>query len=279
MFPVLFSIGTITVYTFSIFLILAWVVFSFSFWRHLKDQGIAEDYIFDMMFYGTIAAFVGGRVGFVMMYPELFVSWKWIRAFTIWIQPGFILYGALIPALCVFLYAGYRHRIKISIILDAFAKGVGSSLFFGFLGAMFGGSVVGTLTNFPLAVTFVGQAGKRHPVGLYEVLGLIGIMGIFFLVQKIFKKSFGANGMYALWFFLLFSIGEFCLEFLKESRVYWGGLHLNQWILIMVFAECVGVLLVWGGGKEGIGRGYRWVVQSSKKIGGVIYAKFSKRNS
>ena len=59
----------------------------------------------------------------------------------------------------------------------------------------------------------------------------------------------------AVWYYrgVVFSfvcVSAFLLEFAKDARVYWGSLSANQWVLIGIFAECIGVLYVRGGGRE-----------------------------
>lgn len=278
MMPIVFSIGPVTLYTFTMCLLLSWVTFSFFFWRHLRDLGVPEEYIFDMMFYGTLIAIIGSRLGFVLENPELFSGWKWIRVLTIWLQPGFTLYGALIPAIAILLIIAYQSHIRRGFVLDAVAKGFGPSYIIGALGALLGGITVGTISSGFLTVSYVGYSGRRYPVGLWEALAMIGIMIIVWVLGRLCQKQFQQSGIYALWFFFFFSIAEFGLEFLKESRVYWGSLHINQWILIVIFGEVVGLLFVKGGGKEWIGATSVRLWQYIRKGGGTVYAKFSKRH-
>jgi prolipoprotein diacylglyceryltransferase len=66
MAPILFSIGPIHLYSYSVFIILAWGIFSFLFWRMLRGDGVDEDKIFNFTFYSTLSAFVCARIFFVV---------------------------------------------------------------------------------------------------------------------------------------------------------------------------------------------------------------------
>jgi prolipoprotein diacylglyceryltransferase len=88
-----------------------------------------------------------------------------------------------------------------------------------------------------------------------------------------------AYGLVGVLFFLLYSLMEFVLEFAKDTRVYWGSISANQWMLIGLFAESLGVLYVRGGGREHLRPAMRALQQGVSKIGNIIYAKLSRRNT
>jgi len=71
----------------------------------------------------------------------------------------------------------------------------------------------------------------------------------------------------------------FCLEFIKEDRVYFSGLSINQWVCIGIFAEAIGGLITWGGGKEFVQAFVPFLYKRMKSGIGGIYAKFSRRHS
>jgi prolipoprotein diacylglyceryltransferase len=57
-------------------------------------------------------------------------------------------------------------------------------------------------------------------------------------------------GLVGVWFFALFALSMFALEFFKDSSVYWNSLSANQWVLIAIFAEALGAFYVRGGGRQ-----------------------------
>lgn len=277
MFPTLLSIGPLHVSSFWIFTLCAWVVFSFQFWRQLKNQAIAEESIYQLMFYGTIAAFIGSRFGFVFTHWPLFSGPLWIRIFTIWIQPGYSFYAGFIAGGAVMLAMSRQFSIPRSLFLDAFTTAFASAFPWGAMAAFLEGSIVGIATSLPLGIRMNGQDGLVHPLALYEISFVFVILFILYSIRKWQAATMERSGMYALWFFLLFSVVMFCLEFMKEGRVYFLALSYNQWICIGIFGEAAGALITWGGGKEflktNIPKLYKHV---RVRIGGW-YAKFSKR--
>jgi len=277
MHPILFAIGQIHIYSFSVFLILSWLVFSFLFWRELRKGGVDEDKIFDLMFYATLVGFIVSRAGFVAFHWELF-SDTLLRVVAVWVQPGLSLYGAIAGALCTLILLSRREKVRLGTVLDAFALSFPGALLIGLAGGFLDGAVVGKISRIPWAVRYVGNVGIRHPIQLYEIIACIGIVIILWLLSQRSSKEKWPYGLVGLWFFLLFSILMFPLELLKESRVYWT-LSANQWILIALFAEALGAFYVRGGGREAIRPIPHKIQQFLIKVFGGIYAKFSKQRS
>jgi len=279
MYPTLLSIGPLSLSSFWLFLIIAWLVFSFLFWRELRNQAITEEHIYHLMFYGTLAAFVGSRLGFIVFHGALFEGSFWIRIFTLWIQPGLSFYGALLAGGAVMLGMSRSYAIRRSLFLDAFTIAFSSAFPWIALAGFLEGSSLGKATNFVLGIRMNNHVGLIHPVALYEMFAVFIILLVLFLIRKFRLSSMERSGVYALWFFFLFSFLMFSLEFMKESPVYFSGLNINQWICVGIFGEAVGGIITWGGGKERIKLISRLLYKQGLLIGGALYAKFSRRNT
>jgi len=270
MFPVFLTIGVFHFYSLSIFLVLAWLTFSFLYWRSLRNSGVAEERIFDLTFYSSLSAFVAARAGYVVTNLDLFQT-NMLRAAAIWIAPGLSLYGAILGGLVVLVYLSRQYKVRLGLVLDAFGSAFGWAYVVGLIGAFFDGSYVGTPVAIPWAVRYVGHAAARHPVQIYELISMLIVLFIMaFLTRAAVIKKW-SYGLLGLWFIALFAASEFILEFFKDTRVYWGILRANQWVLVALFAETMGAFYVRGGGREKL---RPWV----NRIGG-IYGKFSKRHT
>jgi phosphatidylglycerol:prolipoprotein diacylglycerol transferase len=279
MFPTLLAIGPIHISSFLVFIIFAWLVFSFLFWRELRNQAVTEEHIYNLMFYGTLAAFVGARLGFVLSHWQLFAGNLWIRIFTLWIEPGFSFYGGFLAGGAVMLMMSRMFSIRRSLFLDAFTTGFSSAFTWGAFAAFLEGSSIGKHTTGVFGISLPGQGSRVHPVALYEMGAVFFLLLLLYVVRRYRKQTLGKPGLTALWFFFFFSISMFGLEFLKESPVYFSRLTLNQWICIGIYGEAVGGLITWGGGKEWV-KTYVPIMYKKvfQKVGG-IYAKFSRRNT
>lgn len=269
--PVLFSIGSLHIFSFSIFLMLGWCAFSFIFWKQLHDKGTDDERIFDLTFYATIFGLIAARLGYVVTYQEVFLASP-LKIASIWIAPGLALYPGLTGGLVTMFLLARRVKIRIVTLLDALSLALPVGLLVGLIGSLLDGAEIGKLTSLPWAVRYVGHLGPRHPVQLYEMGGLIIIMIILSLIHRLAKKHAWPYGISGLWFFLLLSIVMFVLEFLKETELYWVRLSLNQWYLIALFAETLGALYVRGGGREFT----RPLIHKARRF---IYDKFRRRHA
>jgi len=249
MLPILFSIGSVHIYSLSVFLVLAWLVFSFLFWRSLRSQGIDEERIFDLTFYGTIAAFVLSRAAYVAVHFELFRESP-LKIVAVWVAPGMSLYGALLGGLGILIFLTRRYKVRLGYVLDAFGMTFGCAYIVGLIGAFLDGSYAGLSSSLPWAIRFAGHVGKRHPVEVYEMICMVAIVIVMALLGKKATVHKWPYGFLALWFFTMFSVSSFALEFFKDTPVYLGNLRANQWVLVALFAETMGAFYVRGGGRE-----------------------------
>lgn len=254
MLPILFSIGPLHVYSLSFFLVLAWCVFSLVFWKALRREAVEEERIFDLMFWGTLVAFVTARIGFILLHPELF-SDSVLKMFALWVVPGLAIYPGLVAGVLTMVMLGKRKGLRAAQIADALAFALPGSLAIGAIGALLGGSVVGMETKLPWAVGVVGYAGLRHPVGAYEAIALLLLLLVIGVFEIRAKKKDWPLGLLGIWFFLIYAAGSFLLEFLVEHRLYLG-LSANQWMLIIIFSQAIGAFYVRGGGREGVKKLY-----------------------
>jgi len=251
MHPIFIAIGSVHIYSFSVFLVLSWFVCSFVFWKMLRSDGIDEDKIFDLTFYATLNAAILSRLTFVVTHWDLFRD-TMLKIAAFWVQPGLSLYGAVLGGLGTLLILSKFQKVRLGYIVDAFAFAFLGAFLVGSIGVLMDGSVAGTITTLPWGIRYVGMEGIRHPVQLYELIAGIGIMTITLFIKRKCDQDKRPYGVTGIWFFFIYCLVMFPLELLKDSHVYLGTLRVNQWILIAFFAESLGALYVRGGGRESI---------------------------
>lgn len=279
MYPTLFSIGSLHVYSASVAIVFAWLVFSFLFWRAMRAHGIHEDSIFDLTFYATLVGFAVARIGFIVLHWEIFSGKSLLLMLALWVAPGLTWLGALVGGLATMVYLCRERKIRLGLVLDALPMSLGLPIILGKFGSLLGGAEIGTLSRVPWAVHYAGYTGTRAPVQIYEMFAMVVLMFVSIRLAKTAQIHKWAYGIVGIWYFGLYSIIMFGLEFFKVSRVYWGNITANQWMFVGIFAESIGVLYVRGGGREHIRPFFRslWAIisQRIKKI----YAKISCRHA
>lgn len=247
--PILFSIGPVSLFSLSLFIILAWVVFSFMFWRQLSDYGVQEAKVYDLMFYGTLIAFVCARAVYVVLNWSQF-SENILKIITIWLVPGLSFYGGLIGAVIFMMIYAKTNKVRVSFILDALAVSLPAGMIMGNIGSFLDGTVVGKVTKLPWAVNYIGHTGYRHPVQLYNLVLLLLVYSAVILIRQKGDQKKWPYGISGIWFFFLSGITAFFIEFLTESGLYFIGLRVNQWVLIAIIGQALGSLYVFGGGRQ-----------------------------
>ncbi len=271
--------GHIAIYAANILLVVSWMVFSFLFWRGLRRWAIEEDHIFDLTFYSTLVAFAAARLGFVFTHGELFAGKSILLVAALWISPGLSWIAALVGGLATVVLLSRQYKVRLGLVLDVLATALPLPMIIGEIASLLNGLEIGAKTTVPWAVHFVGVTGGRHPVQVYEMAALVCLSWLVIRITDHAARKKWAYGMIGIWFFLCYSVLMFMLEFMKDSHVYWGGLHVNQWILVGIFAECIGVVYVRGGGRETF-RPYTHAVRSFlEEKGKKFYATISKRRA
>lgn len=249
MLPILFSIGSFHFYSLSIFLVLAWSTWSLLFWKGLREQGIDEEKIFDCMFWATLAALLASRMGYVFIHPQLFTG-SWLKIVALWVVPGLSVYPGLAGGILTLLLLARRYGVRLGYVFDVLAFSLPGALAIGSVGVLFSGGMVGVPTRLPWALPVVGVAGLRHPVALYFGAVSLIILVIIALLELRAKKKDWPLGMLGVWYFLLFSISFFVIEFLVSDSVYLGKIRANQWMLLALCCQAIGAFYVRGGVRE-----------------------------
>ena len=180
MFPVLFSIGSITIYSFGFFLTLSYLAATFILWREGKRQGYNEEKLLDLSVISLVAALVGGRAYYLLINWGLFAD-EPARAFAFW-EGGFVYHGALIAVFAVTVYFVRIWKWSFFQIADIAALSGAAALVLGKVGTFFAGLDYGRETSLPWAVSFPDIVGERHPVQLYEAAAYLVIFAISYIL-------------------------------------------------------------------------------------------------
>ncbi len=265
MLPILIAIGPLYFYSYAVFIVLSWLVWSFMFWRYLRNQGTDEERIFDLTFYASLSSLVAARAVFVLTHTSLF-SDNLLKIGALWIQSGLSFAAGLIGGLVAILFLAKRYKVRFGKILDSLAHSMPIALIIASIGFFLDGTQLGKVTKLPWGVRYAGEINLRHPVELYTIIAVLVLWFIVELISRRARWDKWSPGLVGVWWFFLLSFAMFMLEFLVDSNVYWASLTLAQWVMVGLFAESLGAFYVRGGGRD-------WL----KKQGGGIYGFFKRK--
>jgi len=233
MLPILLEIGPLKIYTFGVFLTLAFFWGSFLLWKVVRLSSYKEDDIFDGLFFSLFSGLFFGRLTYVMLHRSEF-GLNIAKIVLINGFPGLSLIGCLFGGFLGLLIFLSIKKIKFLEIIDYFISPLFLSIAIGKLGSFFSGSEVGTRTKIFLSVKYANMEGLRHLTPLYEsILFFFGAFIAYKLLFLIRKNKYPKNFslLFYIWFF---SFVESILDALKQHHLSIYSLSLNYVVSIIL---------------------------------------------
>lgn len=231
MYPILFNLGPLTVRSYGLFLVLAFIFGTYVVWKEGKRGGYNEEKLLDFSVVLLVSALIGARVYYILLHLGVFLE-EPFKAFYLW-QGGFAFHGALIGAIVGGYFYTKRVKWPFYQLADLVAVAASLSGAIAKIGAFLSGADYGTASSLPWGVHFVGQVGKRHPVQLYEAFYFLII---FLILKELDKRKQRSGGIFYLYLFLI-GLGRWVLEFYRGDSTYIGSIkvaHLVSLVLVVV---------------------------------------------
>lgn len=234
MFPELFKIGSITIYSYGLMMALAIIAALFLTLYRGKRRGFNTEVVADLGLYGVIGGLIGAKLlYFITMAKDIINSPSAILGmFT----GGFVVYGAILGG----VGAGYIYcRIKKLNFLEHFdlvvpslalAQGIGR------IGCLLAGCCYGKETNSFIGIVFKHSLYAPNGVRLIptQIFSSIGDF-LIALILLLYAKKQRDDGQVAGLYMILYGIGRFIIEFLRnDPRGNVGILSTSQFICIFI---------------------------------------------
>ena len=247
MFPDLFPIGSLTVHTYGLFLVLGITIGLLVALRLGKSQGMSPQAIMDMGFIIILSALVGSRLAYVLMnisyyrdHPlDMIIFWK----------GGLVFSGGLIAVLLALGWYLRRHRFSFWKIGDLLAPSAAIGQGIGRLGCLMAGCCYGKPTDLKWGVVFTHPNSLAplniplHPTQLYGALSGFVIFGVLFYLHT--KKQF--EGQLLLWFLILHSTARLFVErFRGDERGFILGSDMTVtqlFALLILFSAVIALFM------------------------------------
>lgn len=218
--------------------------------RRAEKFGVAtmEDFS-SIATWAVPAGIIGGRVYHVITDVQLFRD-NWVDAFKIW-QGGLGIWGGVLAGVLVGFWRAKVRGLDAWWILTCAAPAIPVAQAIGRWGNWWNQELFGRPTDLPWALSVSkGTAIKAgypvgttfHPTFLYESLACLALAALLLVVEKHFSP---ARGRLIAWYAAGYTTFRFFIEGLRiDSAHSAGGLRLNQWVSLVVFAIAVGWLAV-----------------------------------
>lgn len=242
MLPVFLNLGPIKIYTFGVFLVLAFFWGSFLLWKLIRLTAYKEEDIFDGLFFSLAGSLFFARLVYVILNFKEF-GFNILKFILINGYPGLSLYGGLLGA-TIFLWIYFKiKKINFNQAIDYFISPLFLALAFGKLGSFFSGVEIGSKTKFFLSIKYVGFDGLRHLTPFYE--SLFFFLGAYLSCRILFetrkeKYPWGFLFYFFVWYFALI---YFLFDKIKVDHLYLSSYRFNKIISAILFLTTSGYFI------------------------------------
>ena len=249
MFPKLFDLGPLTVYSYGVLLAAAYLGgLQFALVR-AKRRGIDPARVMDLGIYIIVSALIGAKLLLVLVDADHFLrNPSDLLALA---RSGGVFYGGLILAVIVGLWYVRRHRLPTWRIADVIAPGIAFGHVVGRLGCFLAGCCYGHETDVPWAVTFTNPLAAEnvgtplgvplHPTQLYEAGAELIILGLLLAFER---KGRAFPGRTFWGYMLVYGLSRFVIEFFRGDPrgMVVGSISTSQFISLLIVPISIAML-------------------------------------
>ncbi len=227
MLPVLLNLPFLKIYTFGVFLLLAFFWGAFMLWKNFLLTSYKEEDIFDGLFVSLAGALFFSRLMYVALHFDKF-GFNISKFLLINGYPGLSLYGFIAGGFLTFYLYALSKKIRFLEAVDYVIPASFLALGLGKLGAFLSGAEVGAKTGLPIGLKYVGVDGFRHLTSLYE--SLLFFIGAYFshrLMLSVRREKY-PKGFNLSFFGLYFAVVYLAFDFLKtgQTKIFGFSFHL-----------------------------------------------------
>lgn len=251
MHPTLFRIGTYTVYTYTVMLVLGMLVGTWVSYRLFRHRFSNPQIVLDAGFWGLLGGVLGGRLGYAANNWAYFVDHPG-RMLAFW-DGGLSWHGALIGGVVtVLVWWGVSRRRTPSLpgwrdLLDVLTPGLALGGAFGWLGCLLTGSAYGAEASGSVPPVSWFAADLPDIYGVWEVRFItqplmIAWSVLLFILLFTLHRRFANSPTFAL-YLVLYALADLGVMFLRGDGAWRLGLWLGQWVALAETGVAVGLLV------------------------------------
>src|SRR5881397_3673169 len=249
MYPRLFELGPITVYTYGVLLAAAYLLGLQLARIRARKRGLDQNRILDLGIYIIISALIGAKLLLLITDFKTFTADP-RELFTL-ARSGGVFYGGLILAVIVALVYISRVGLPLWTTCDVFAPGIALGHVVGRFGCLFAGCCYGKPTTLPWGITFTDTFAATnvgtplgvplHPTQLYEA-GAEFLILVLLLATERRGRPFPGRTFWL--YMLLYAISRFIIEFYRgDERGTIGMFSTSQFISMILAPLAIGMLV------------------------------------
>ena len=250
MYPRLFELGPITVYTYGVLLAAAYLLGLQLARVRAQARGLDANRVLDLGIYIIIAALIGAKLLLLVTDFDAFRANP--RELLTLARSGGVFYGGLILAVVVALVYIRKIGLPLWTTCDVFAPGIAVGHVVGRFGCLFAGCCYGKPTTLPWGITFrdpfaqanVGTPLNQplHPTQLYEAGAELLILIVLLASER---KGRPYPGRTFWLYMLLYAISRFIIEFYRGDERGTVGIFSTSQFISILLAPLAVIMLVY----------------------------------
>lgn len=236
--PVLFKFGILTIYTYGVFVALAFFVVSVLLTREARRANIDENMVYNLCLLLLVSGIAGARVFYVVLNGREFSAHP--LEILMLNHGGLVWFGGLFGAAAAFVVFVRHKRASLVNTLDLFAPYVALGQAIGRIGCFFNGCCYGKPCSWGIYFPIHGE--KLFPSQIVDAVTLF----VLFVVLQRMKSWQLSKGLIIVTYLMGAGIQRFLLEFLRgDPKPFYGPFSIFQWIGLGVFVvgAIIGVFL------------------------------------
>ena len=245
---ILFSFGPITIYWYSVTMLLAVLT---GIYLSLKESKKQEMYSFvsDLITYVIVFGIIGARLYYVIFNFDTY-KYDLLSIFKIW-EGGIAIYGAIIGGIIAIIYQAKKNNQSIIKTTDIIAPGLILAQAIGRWGNFFNSEAHGGIVTYEFLKSlhlpkFIIEGMDingtyYHPTFLYESIWCIIGFIILIMIRKLTKRK---KGIITYSYFIWYGLGRFIIEGLRTDSLYLGSFRISQIVsIVLIIIGIFGIIL------------------------------------
>lgn len=242
-----FTVGNITIYYYSIMMLLAVFTAYILIMKEGKKRHIDKEFLINLVFYCVTFGFIGARIYYVLFNFNYYFH-NPIEILKIW-NGGLAIHGGLIAGFITLVIYCKKYKQNILKITDIAVVGILLAQAIGRWGNFFNGEAHGPITtlatlkqqhlpNFIIEGMHI-NGNYYYPTFLYEsIWNFIGFILLILLRKKERLKIGTLSGTYLVWY----SIGRFVIEYYRTDSLMLGSIKVAMLVSMLLFI--IGMIII-----------------------------------
>ena len=243
--PVAFSIGPFSVRWYGLMYVVGITIGLLAAWPYARWKGITQDQLERVVLWSIPAGLVGARLYYVLQQPlGQYLREPW-RIAAVW-EGGMAFYGAVFAVVIVIIVLSLRMHYSVWKFLDVAAIFAVVGQFFGRIGNIINGDIIGYPTTLPWGVIYAHPDSfpprhdiAYHPAAAYEAVINILLFGLLWSIRKRVK-----DGILFFVYIIGYSLSQFIVFFWRDNEIVLLGLKQAQLTAIGVIIIAV-IIYFW----------------------------------